>query len=287
MSAFIIFMASAIVGKLLVPAGAKLIRQAVKGIPELPQIASGNIQQKSHLVPIKQVTGVKNLRSRMTSLADQPSGDIAAVKQGILETLASSPLYAFDSVEFRSRVDDLKDATTLEDVKIAAIALADTALQDHHHLVTSGVQTAVHNAAVKIGFSKIEALHSPLGNHIIRLAATDAIGRSIVTEIDARPERDLKIEAEVVGVTDNTCHQILDEFYVSLRNEGIEMSTSPKRKPTGGICELAATKAFLAKKLKPTRLASGAATTTHDNEDNRRVKMNRSGQSRTKAKLTR
>ncbi|HAB17537.1 MAG TPA: hypothetical protein PLL77_14380 [Pyrinomonadaceae bacterium] len=286
MSAIIAFIAAAIVGKLLVPAGAKLISEALKGIPELPRTASGNVQKHARLVPLKQVSGAKSLRSRMTSLANQPSGDIAVVKQGMLEALASTSLYAVDSDQFRSRVDDLRNAATIEQVRTAGLALAHAAVQDHHHLVTSGVQMAVQNAAVKIGFGKIEALNSPLGNNIIRLAATDAIGRTIVTEMDVRPERDLKIEAEVIGVTDNTCHQILDEFYASLKDEGIEMSTPPRRKPTGGICELAATKAFLAKKLSPTRRSSSTVTTVHDNEDDRRVLMNRSGGSLTKAKLT-
>lgn len=287
MSAIIELIAIAVVGKVLVPAGAKLISEAMKGIPELPHTVFGNAQKYPQLVPLKQVPAVKSLRSRMMSAAQGPSGDIAAVKQGMLETIASAPLYTTDSAAFRSRLSAVKNATSIEDVKAAGLALADSVLNDHHHMVTSGVQTAVRNAAVKIGFGQIEALHSPLGNDIIRLAATDAIGRSIVTEIDARPNHDLKIEAEVLGVTDNTCHQILDEFYASLKDEGIEMSTTPRRKPTGGICELAATKAFLAKKLKPTRISMATPPAhVHDTDNNRRIHMNRTGGSQAKAKLT-
>lgn len=285
MSAIIEFIAVAVIGKVLVPAGAKLIRQAINGVSELPQAGSAKVQNPS-LVPLKHVPNIKNLHSKMTSAVSGPSRDLAVIKQGMLETIASTSLYATDSEQFRSRVDALRNAATIGDVKAAGIALADAAIDGHHRLVTSGVQTAVRNAAVKIGFGKIEALNSPLGSNIIRLAATDVLGRSIVTEIDARPERDLKIEAEVVGVTDNTCHQILDEFYASLKEQGIEMSTPPRRKPTGGICELAATKAFLAKKLKPTRTRPTSSGDVEVSDDDRRVRMNRNGESNAKAKLT-
>jgi len=204
----------------------------------------------------------------------------------MLETLASTPLYVSDAEQFRGRVETLRNSVTIDDARAAGLALAEAALDGHHRLVTSGVQVAVRNAAMKTGFETIEALNSPLGGNIIRLAATDALGRSIVTEIDARPERDLKIEAEVVGVTDNSCHQVLEDFYAALKEEGIEMSKPPRRKPTGGICELAATKAFLAKKLKPRRSRAAEPAAEKANDDERLVQMNRNAPSQAKAKLT-
>jgi hypothetical protein len=287
MSAIIEFIAVAVIGKVLVPAGAKLIRQAITGGSELPHDAAGSLQNDPSLVPLKHVPGIKNLRSRMASAASGPSRDLAVIKQGMLETIASTSLYAADSEQLGSRIEALRNAATIGDVKAAGLALADAAIDGHHQLVTSGLQTAIRNAAAKIGFGKIEPLNSPLGSDIIRLAATDASGRSIVTEIEARPERDLKIAAEVVGVTDNACHQILDEFYSLLKEEGIEMSKPPRRKPTGGICELAATKAFLAKKLNPIRTRSAMPTDVEVSDDDRRVRMNRPGRSQSKAKLSR
>ncbi len=287
MSAIIEFIAVAVIGKMLVPAGAKLIRQAINGGPELSHGGAVNLQKDTSLVPLKHVTGIKDLRSRMTSAVIAGSGDIALIKLEMLETLASTPLYAVDSLPLRARVDGLRNASSIEEAKAAGLALAEAALDGHHELVSAGVQTAVRNAAGKMGFDKIETLNSPLGGNMIRLAATDVLGRSIVTEIDARPERDLKIAAEVVEFTDNTCHQILDEFYASLQKEGIEMSTPPRRKPTGGICELAATQAFLAKKLRPTRTQTPRASQVETPDDEVRVLMNRNAASQAKAKLTR
>ena len=283
MSALIEFIAVAVIGKVLVPAGTKLVRDVIGGISKLPP--AGGVQTMPSLVPLKRVEGVKGLHSRMAHAAKTRSEDIDAAKQQMLETLASTPLFVADAASFSGRVEALRNSTTIDDARAAGLALAEAALNGHHRLVTSGVQTAVRNAAVKAGFKTIEALNSPLGGNIIRLAATDSQGRSIVTEIDARPERDLKIEAEVVGVADNTCHQILDEFYAALKEEGIQMSSPPRRKPTGGICELAATKAFLAKKLKPRRSRGTRPVTEEANEDDRRVQMNRNAPSPAKAKL--
>lgn len=282
MSALIEFIAVAVIGKVLVPAGKKLVRDVIGGT-KLPAVAGA--QTSPSLVPLKRVEGIKGLHSRIAQAAKTRSHDVAAAKEQILETLASTPLYVADPEHFRSRVEALRNSVTIDDARVAGLALAEAALNGHHRLVTSGVQTAVRNAAVKTGFKTIEALNSPLGGNIIRLAATDSLGRSIVTEIDARPEHDLKIEAEVVGVTDNTCHQILDEFYAALKEEGIEMSSPPRRKPTGGICELAATKAFLAKTLKPRRPRAATPAVENTSADDRRVQLNRNAASPAKAKL--
>jgi hypothetical protein len=285
MSALIEFIAVAVIGKVLVPAGTKLVRDVIGGMSKLP--AAGGVQTPPSLVPLKRVEGVKGLHSRVAQAAKTRSDDVDAAKQQMLETLAGTQLYVADPQHFRARVDALRNAATIDDARAAGLALAEAALNGHHRLVTNGVHTAVRNAAVRTGFETIEALNSPLGGNIIRLAATDPLGRTIVTEIDARPERDLKIEAEVVGVTDNTCHQILEDFYAALKDEGIEMSSPPRRKPTGGICELAATKAFLAKKLRPTRSRPAPPAAEEASEDDRRVQMNRKVASQTKVKLIR
>ena len=285
MSAIIEFIAVAVIRNMLVPSGTRPIRDSISGVSELPHAATGNMPRT--LEPIKRIPGIGNLRSKITSVTSDPSRDLAVMKQEVLEVISNTPLHAADTAQLRFRVEALRNAAAIGEVKAAGLSLADAAIEGHQHLITSGLHTAVRNAAVKIGFGKLDTLNSPLGGEIIRLAATDASGRSIITEIDGRPERDLKIEAEVVGVTDNTCHQILEDFYAALKEEGIEMSSPPRRKPTGGICELAATKEFLAKKLRPRRSRAATPVAMEASDDDRRVQMNRTVAPYAKAKLIR
>ncbi len=47
---------------------------------------------------------------------------------------------------------------------------------------------------------------------------------------------------------DGSCNLILEAFYKALESEGVR-AQSPKRKYTGGVCELAAVRDFLARKI--------------------------------------
>jgi hypothetical protein len=273
MSAVIGIVAAAFVGKMLVPAGAKLLREAFGamrsrgGSEALPQPG---------LVPLKRVASLPVMQAAITSAINESRGaDLSTVKERVFDALAEKPLYTSDSERVRSNVAALRNAGTLADIRKAGKALAATVADEHVGFVRSGVRLATRNAAIKTGFAAIKDLPSPLGGEIIRFAATDQLGRSIVTEIDTRPDRDLKIDAEVVGVTDNSCQQILDNFYEALKEEGLVVSRPPARKPTGGICEMAATREFLKKKLSKAPVAKRALADTNAGADERRLQRNR------------
>lgn len=273
MSAIIGIIAAAFVGKMLVPAGAKLLRNALGVVPDRGR--SETFPQQG-LVPLKRVASLPALQSTITSVIREARGaDLGAVKERVLGILAEKPLYTSDSANLGSKVAALRNAANLAEVRKAGRALAETIADEHVSLVRSGVQLATRNAAIKIGFATIENLSSPLGRDIIRFVATDQIGRSIVTEIDTRPDRDLRIDAEVVGVTDNSCQQILDNFYDALKEEGLAVSRPPTRKPTGGICEMAATREFLAKKFSNAPFPTRPVAEVTAVDDERRLERNR------------
>lgn len=54
---------------------------------------------------------------------------------------------------------------------------------------------------------------------------------------------------EIVGISDGSCKHIMDIFDRALRNQGVK-SSIPKRRFTGGVCEMAAAKEFVQSKVK-------------------------------------
>jgi hypothetical protein len=121
------------------------------------------------------------------------------------------------------------------------------------------VRLACQQAAVRVGFDRLETLAGLRGE--LRLIASDPAGRTLVTEIRTGGNGDVGLETEVVGVSDGSCHEILDAFDRSLEAEGIRSAPS-QRKFTGGVCELAAAREFVRRKVKrPTTQAPPAVKT--------------------------
>ena len=94
-----------------------------------------------------------------------------------------------------------------------------------------------------------------------RVVATDQTGRALVTEIHPGDEtRTPSVETELVGVTDGSCQDVLDLFDRALEEEGVVADASPKRKWTGGVCELSLAREFVRQQIVPaSRSATGGA----------------------------
>ena len=98
----------------------------------------------------------------------------------------------------------------------------------------------------------------------MRVIATDPAGRTLVTEIVNSRDGEPGLETEVVGVTDGSCNPILDAFDKALEAEGVH-SAPPTRKFTGGVCELAAAREFVRKKISQGQ-SSGIKASSSNND---------------------
>ena len=257
MSAILGLIAAAIVTGVVLPAGAKLVRRSVKGLSGKLDAGTATSYDRpsfsADLTNLDSIKSVSQLRSEFKPIASRiPKGvDVETAKEKILEELASRPFCTEDAASIDRKVAGLKNASTIEEVERAGAELTAT-IEDKHQAVFAGVlKSACERASTKIGFAKIEALPSPLSSGITRFAATDGKGRSLVTEIKAPKSGDVKIDTEVLGVNDNSCHHILDVFHAALKAEGVDLTGAPKREGTGGICTLAAAKMFVQTKLVP------------------------------------
>ncbi len=282
MSAIIGLIAAAVVRSVILPAGTKLVRRTLEKYGPV----AGNLARQQAIATdhanIRSIKSLSQIRSAFKPFSSQfpRPNNVEEAKQQIMAEIASQPFYTSDEVGLSQKLEALKKASTVNEVELAGKDLSSSINNGHHAVFAGVVKDACQRASMKIGFSKIEALPSRLRSGVIRFAATDAKGRTLVTEIDTPKNRDVKIETEVLGVNDNSCHQILDEFHAALEAEGVSLGGPPKREGTGGICTLAAAKMFAGRRpasVKDTSKAARSRGSKLENEE-RRKRLNRAAQ---------
>lgn len=191
----------------------------------------------------------KAFRAQARAIVQQNAlSEIEAAKISALAGIAATPYQVENSGPVRQRLSALCGAASLSDVQQARNALLKTIESEHQRLFVRALSLACSNAAVKAGFKTIQMASGPGGE--TRVIASDSAGRTLVTEIHSVPDRDTSVVTEVVGVADGSCNDILDAFDKALEEEGVRASR-PRRKFTGGVCELAAARDFIRGKIKP------------------------------------
>jgi len=128
-------------------------------------------------------------------------------------------------------------------------------------LLASGapVQLAQFTSALVVACTRASALAGFRAATVVRVSgvqtrivATSPAGHALVTEIRVSLSGEASLATEVVGLRDGSCQGILDQFDSALEAEGVRGS-APTRRFTGGVCELAAARAF-SRRLAPSRL---------------------------------
>ena len=175
-----------------------------------------------------------------------------ATQVSTLLSLTTTPFVVEGYPVIQQPLEALRLATSPEVALRAQETLMQTIEASHQKVFVHALTAACTNAARKVGFSSIQTQSTSTGT--MRVIATDPSGRALVTEISADPKREPSIETEVVGVTDGSCHTLLDAFDQALEEEGVRAAPS-KRKFTGGVCEMAAARDFVRKQVKRTATA--------------------------------
>jgi hypothetical protein len=206
-------------------------------------------------VPVNALREEQSVYKTQTSalVAHEGLTPVEQAQISVLASIAASPYMALEDSVLRQSLGVLQNARTLVEVKHAEQALHKALDEGHQHIFVHALTTACASAAIKIGFSAIEASAGPLGKIIV--TAMDTTGRALVTEIHADEHAEPTVETEVVGVADGSCNRILDAFDKALEEVGVR-SAPPSRKYTGGVCDLAATRKFVASRLRPRQTSS-------------------------------
>lgn len=172
---------------------------------------------------------------------------VEAARAVLLSAVAETPYVVAPHVSVEADLRAVRDASSVAEVERAGRLLLGRLEAAHQEVFTGALVVACSNAAVKAGFASVET--APGVSGVVRVIATDPSGRALVTEV-AAAEGGPSIRTEVVGVSDGSCQRILDDFDKALEAEGVR-AAAPRRAVTGGVCELAAARDFLRRKLKP------------------------------------
>ncbi len=242
------------------------------------------LYSESKETPIKSLKPISTLREEMKVRAQEFKGVLSqhkitpteAIQVATLATLSESPLYVESKDSVLQPLKALQCATSLEAAQQSQRQLYRAIESDHARLFTKALTLACTKAAERAGFPAVETVSAPAGT--VRLIASDPCGRALVTEIRNGQDHEPSIETEVVGVTDGSCAAILDAFDKALEEAGVR-AAPPKRKFTGGVCELAAAREFLRKTVRPGQSEKvKAAATQKENNIQRRHRLNQGNQ---------
>lgn len=212
---------------------------------------------------IKPLTAVQadlrlHQQQMMAAVAQHQLPPTEALQVSTLLSLTTSPYVVEGHPTIHQPLEALRQAPSTEAARRAQESLLETVAASHHKVFAQVLTIACANAARKVGFAAIQTVSTDTG--MMRVIASDPSGRALVTEISADPNREPSIETEVVGVTDGSCHTLLDAFDKALEEEGVRAAPS-KRKFTGGVCELATAREFIRKKVRRTAAAQAQSGT--------------------------
>lgn len=223
------------------------------------------------------------LQARRVQLEQKVLKELQHRKGDPLEYLKSSTLQSFKGTNYvvnRKEIEPLLhgliSAQDMAAANRARMALIVATSKQHMHFLQHSLTVACRNAAIKVGFNQIEVVEGPLG--CIRIIAMNPEGKALVTELDAgNSARTPRIETEVVGSCDNSCVSLLDSFDRALEEEGVR-SAPPDRRHTGGVCELAAARAFVQRRVKRVHSNPPESATNCDIRDEQTRAMRRAQQ---------
>lgn len=158
-----------------------------------------------------------------------------------LSTLVSTPLFVQDRQSIAKEMDNLAAAATEQQVKAVSRKLKGKIETQQNQLVIQSLQIACEAASKDVGFKKIESHQQ---DDITRIIARDAKENVLVSEIiQDKKTKEINIVTEPIGLEDDSCNAIIDNYNKSLQKSGVVYS-SRNRKFTGGVCELTFTKEY-------------------------------------------
>lgn len=215
---------------------------------------------------IQPVTAVRGQAVEVPDVANLPP--IEAAKASALLRVVARPYLVQNPAALEAPLAALNQARTLGQVRQAEALLTAALESQHQAAFVSALKQACENACREIGFNAIEATSVP--GRVVRVIATDPAGRTLVTEIEGNAEMEPRMATEVVGVSDDSCHGILDRFDRALEAQGVRGS-AVRRKFTGGVCQLAAAREFVRRKVRKSSLPPAQRAQLEEKQALRRV----------------
>lgn len=228
-------------------------------------------QQMPHQMPrlIQPAAALRSQPVSVPAVGNLPP--MEAAKATTLLRAAARPYLVQNPLALEPSLVALRQAATLAQVNRAERVLTAALECEHQTVFMSALTQACENAYRQIGFDALETASAP--GRLVRVIGTDPAGRTLVTEIETSAEGEPQVATEVVGVSDGSCHAILDAFDRALEAQGVR-SGPPRRKYTGGVCQLAAAREFVRRKVQKGSFDTGRDTANEREAVRRMQRLN-------------
>lgn len=118
-------------------------------------------------------------------------------------------------------------------------------IEEHKKAFSLVIENKVKNALTENGFSNFKNLQVKDGFAVF---AEDSNGKAIISEFKFKGSETL-LSTEVIGITDKSCEQILDNFQESLQKQGVKIKIPPHKKQNNGLPTLEVSKKIFKKKI--------------------------------------
>jgi hypothetical protein len=236
----------------------------------LPRVSSESLLQPS----VASRDARRNARAALDRVRQASLSPAAAARVAALIEISAAP-YAVENPE--SFTQSLRGLATVlpSEAGRTGRTLMETLRAGHGRVFVNGLARACTSAMEGIGFTTVETAASSFAE--IRVIGTDARGCGLVAEIQVGDKGDPTLAAEVVGVHDGTCADIMEKFEQALAAQGVRYAPA-RRKPTGGIRQLRAAQEFVCRQVTRTSSAPAPAVADAQAGRGRTARLNRDRQ---------
>ena len=215
---------ASVIAGLAITAAATCVRRAIEH--SASPTASRTVEPVGMLVPALDL----RLSTERGVMQEAGAGPVDAVKSATLAALAKTALVVA-RVDVDVPLQQLMSARTAAEASADQRKLVQAAKASHQRVVLDALSVACEKASVESGFGRFEAIPSAFAD-TRRVVASDEAGRTLVSEVRANAAGGIDVSTEVVGITNGSCHAVLDRFGQALSIQGVKSDES-RRKWTG------------------------------------------------------
>ncbi len=242
------------VGGLLAGLGFLAARALSEALTNLLPEASG---RRATVRPIHGSEEARRIGQELAARAVTSARSLPPLELRKVQVLAEVAAYTVRPDEVKAQVRQLVEASTPARVEQAARALHRAVRASHNRVMARALAAACRVASTRAGFPSVRT-EQPAASRL-RVIAEDPAGRALVTEIRL-VAGEVRLMAEVVGVTGPGCHTVMDTYVRALEQAGVRFDLPLFRKPTGGVPELEASREYIRRRsVRPAR-TSGSRT---------------------------
>ncbi len=222
--------------------------QVAASAPRLAELPSPRVAaEELRRLEVKAAADLRSA-SHAKTLDNQKTATIAAVLQ--------APLVVEDTGAVHAAIAAIEAARSNRELAAARADLHDLVAAGHRTAWLAGLQDVTQRAFKAIGFQPLRA--EALSDREVRLSAVDGDGKVLVSELKVAKDGTPSMATEVVNGCGPECEGILQRFEAALAEH--VRGVTAVRKPTGGVLQLEAAKAFVRRHVRRAPLASSAAS---------------------------